>query len=236
MAQKRMFSKDVVRTDKFLDMSLSSQALYFHLNMDADVKGFVSPRSVMRMINATADDLNVLIHKGFVIPFESGVVVVTHWNINNNVRASREATTQFIEESKKLISQENDLYKLQENSRSTTGVLPPRLDEIRLDEIRLVEREAKVEEKEKENKLGLRDLLSLNNFYLKKYSNKFTTLTEEEILNESEKAYHWCKSKGKIYKDYNSFLIGWLQRAVSYKALHSTKATSSNYVRRTKII
>ena len=42
MANRRMFSKDVVETDKFLNMPLTSQALYFHLGMEADDDGFVA--------------------------------------------------------------------------------------------------------------------------------------------------------------------------------------------------
>lgn len=133
MAQKRMFSKDVVRTDAFLDMPLSSQALYFHLNLDADVKGFVSPRVIMRMVNSTADDLNVLITKGFVIPFESGVIVITHWHINNAIRETHEAESQFPKELARLELLQQGKYQLQEYYSSTTAQIS--IDEIRLDKI-----------------------------------------------------------------------------------------------------
>ena len=53
MAEKRMFSTKITETDMFLDLSLSSQCLYFHLNMYADDEGFVSGvKKIMRMINA----------------------------------------------------------------------------------------------------------------------------------------------------------------------------------------
>jgi len=83
MAQRRMFSKTITENDDFLNMSLSTQALYFHLGIQADDDGFVSPNRIMRMIGAMIDDLNVLIAKKFVIPFENGVVVIRHWKINN---------------------------------------------------------------------------------------------------------------------------------------------------------
>jgi len=83
-----------------------------------------------------------------------------------------------------------------------------------------------------EEKLKLRDLLSLNSFYLEKYKNKYKTLTEEEIITESEKAYHWCKANGKTKKDYNSFLMNWLSKTVSYKELQKTN--SNNYPKRRK--
>lgn len=136
MAQKRMFSKDVVRTDRFLDMPLSAQALYFHLSLDADVKGFVTPGLVMRITRAQPDDLNVLIGKNFVVPFETGVMVVTHWNVNNNVRDSREAPSQFVQEISNLKLTEQGTYVLLDNSRSTPGVLLPSIDEYRGGEYR----------------------------------------------------------------------------------------------------
>lgn len=125
-----MFSKDVVRTDRFLDMPLSAQALYFHLSLDADVKGFITPGLVMRLTRAQPDDLNVLIAKNFVIPFESGVIVVKDWNVNNALRQSREAPSQYVEEFKSLMLTEHGTYLLREYSRSSPGVLPHSIDEM----------------------------------------------------------------------------------------------------------
>lgn len=81
-----MFSKAVVKTDEFLDMPQSAQNLYFHLGIEADDDGFASPKMVMRMLGSNADDLKVLISKKFVIPFESGVIVIRHWKDNNFIR------------------------------------------------------------------------------------------------------------------------------------------------------
>lgn len=82
-----MFSLEVVDTDRFLDMPASTQALYFHLSMRADDEGFVSaPRKVIAMCNCSNDDLRILISKKYVIPFESGVCVITEWNVNNHLR------------------------------------------------------------------------------------------------------------------------------------------------------
>ena len=84
-----MFSAQIVSSDSFLEMPISSQGLYFHLGMSADDDGFVTPRKILRMIGASEDDLKILIVKGFVIPFESGVVVVTHWKQNNYIQNDR---------------------------------------------------------------------------------------------------------------------------------------------------
>jgi len=86
MANKRMFCKDVVEDDKFFDMPSGVRDLYFYLNMFADDDGFVSPKKVIRMIGSPDDCLKILIAKGFVLPFESGVVAITHWKVNNFLR------------------------------------------------------------------------------------------------------------------------------------------------------
>ena len=60
MAERRMFAKSIIDSDAFLDMSLSTQALYFHLNMRADDDGFVNnPKKIQRMINASDDDMRL---------------------------------------------------------------------------------------------------------------------------------------------------------------------------------
>ena len=90
MAQRRMFSKKITETDKFLEMPLSSQALYFHLSMGADDEGFIDrAKTIQRTIGASDDDMKLLIAKGFLIPFESGVVVIRHWRIHNFIQSDR---------------------------------------------------------------------------------------------------------------------------------------------------
>lgn len=85
-----MFSLSVIDTDKFLDMPVSSQLLYFHLGMRADDDGFVSsPKRIARTTNCGDDDLRILATKGYIIPFESGVVVIRHWRQNNQLRSDR---------------------------------------------------------------------------------------------------------------------------------------------------
>lgn len=103
MARRRMFSLDVVDTDKFLDLPSSSQALYFHLGMRADDEGFVSsPKRITSTVNCSADDLKLLIAKGFIIPFDSGVCVLTDWRKNNYIQSDRRTPTAFISERAQL--------------------------------------------------------------------------------------------------------------------------------------
>jgi hypothetical protein len=93
-----MFSLAIVQGDDFLDMPLSTQALYFHLGMVADDDGFVAPRKVMRMIGAADDELKVLIAKKFAIIFKSGIVLITNWKENNTIKKDRKKPTIYVEE------------------------------------------------------------------------------------------------------------------------------------------
>ena len=98
-----MFSKTIVDSDAFLDMPMSTQCLYFHLNMRADDDGFVNnPKRIQRMVGAADDDLKLLIAKSFILTFESGVIVIKHWRMNNYLRNDRYKPTIYTEERKQL--------------------------------------------------------------------------------------------------------------------------------------
>lgn len=108
MAKRRMFSLDVVDTDKFLNMPPSTQALYYNLGVRADDDGFVSsPRKIASMSNCGTDDLNILVSKGYLIPFDSGVVVITDWNVNNYIQKDRYTPTRYQEEKAQLIKKDS---------------------------------------------------------------------------------------------------------------------------------
>ena len=112
MAKRRMFSLDICDTDKFLDMPSSSQALYFHLGLRADDDGFVSsPVKITTLAGCSKDDLNILVTKGYIIPFQSGVCVIADWRINNYLRADRYSPTIYTEE-KALLCSENPRYSM----------------------------------------------------------------------------------------------------------------------------
>ena len=111
MADRRMFAKTIIDSDAFLDMPLSSQSLYFHLSMRADDDGFLNnPKKVQRMIGASDDDLKLLIAKKFLIPFESGVVVIKHWRIHNYIQKDRYKESKYIEEKTTLTIDQNGAY------------------------------------------------------------------------------------------------------------------------------
>ena len=139
MANKRMFSKEIINSDAFMDMPLSSQALYFHLNMNADDDGFVNnPKMICKIIGASADDLTLLKAKKFIIEFESGIVVIKHWLMNNTIRKDRYVETNYIEEKQRLFVKQNGSYTLglpNGNQMATTG--KPSIDKISIDKYRL---------------------------------------------------------------------------------------------------
>lgn len=113
MAQKRMFRLDVLETDAFMEMPLTTQALYFWLGLKADDDGFVgNPNMVTRNVGASSDDLKLLIAKRFLIQFADGVVVVKHWRMHNTLSVNRYKETKYLSDKALLLLQENKAYSL----------------------------------------------------------------------------------------------------------------------------
>ncbi len=157
MAHKRMFSKDITTSDAFREMPQSSQALYFHLGMEADDDGFLDNyKGLMRAINASDDDLRVLLGKRFLILFPSKVVVVKHWLINNTVRSDRYKETKHLEEKRALVVKENGSYtelssgipngnqmatqyRIEEDRKDTARAEDSATDSLRTEEVRIVD-------------------------------------------------------------------------------------------------
>lgn len=131
-----MFSKQITTSDAFVEMPVSSQLLYFHLNMEADDDGFVSnPKRIMRMLGVNEDDLKILLAKRFLLAFENGVVVIKHWLLHNAVRKDMYKETQYIEQKNMLRIKDNGVYT---EVRNETVTLPlHRLDKDRLDKNKL---------------------------------------------------------------------------------------------------
>lgn len=113
MAEKRMFSKTVIDSDVFIDMPISARLLYYDLGMRADDDGFVNaPKKIARMIGAAADDLRILAQRGFIIPFDSGVVVIRHWKVNNLIKNDRYHETAYKAEKQLLTIEKSAPYEL----------------------------------------------------------------------------------------------------------------------------
>ena len=134
MANKRMFTMKICDSDAFLDMPLSTQALYFHLNMRADDDGFVgNSKRVVRLIGASDDDFKLLIAKRFLLTFEDGVIVIKHWRMHNTLSQNRYHETQYLEEKSMLRIKENGSYSLE--------------DGMKIDDSRLIESKKKYDDK-----------------------------------------------------------------------------------------
>ena len=116
MAERRMFAKTIIDSDAFVDMPTSAQALYFHLAMRADDEGFINnPKKIQIMVGCNEDDLRLLGVKKFIIPFETGIVVIKHWKIHNYIRGDRKKETVYVEEMNMLDTKDNGAYTLKSN-------------------------------------------------------------------------------------------------------------------------
>lgn len=224
MANRRMFSLDVVDTDLFLEMPTTTQALYFHLGMRADDDGFVSsPKKIAKLSNCTMDDLKILISKGFVIPFESGVVVITHWKINNSIQKDRYHET-LNKNEKKQISVSDNVYILdtkciQDVSKMETEVRLGK-DSIGKDNINTIcpEPEKPAPDRNPEDESGI--LLSLvdgteYNVPLSRINNWSTAFPAVDVKQELLKMAAWLDSnpkKRKTRRGINHFINNWLSR------------------------
>lgn len=124
MAERRMFAKAIIDSDAFIDMPVTARLLYYDLGMRADDDGFVnSPKKIMRMVGASQDDLAILISKKFIIPFETGVVVIKHWRIHNYIRQDRKHETKYEKEMSQLTVKNNGAYTLIGDSKEDLAVI-----------------------------------------------------------------------------------------------------------------
>lgn len=104
MAERRMFSKTIINSDLFLDLPSSAQNLYFHLSLNADDEGFVnSPKKIMKYVNSQIEDMELLVENGFVNKFDSGIVVIIHWNLHNYIQKDRFKATIYQKEKQQLV-------------------------------------------------------------------------------------------------------------------------------------
>lgn len=126
-----MMAKSIIKSDQFLDMPSTTQNLYFHMLLDADDDGFInSPKSLMRVIGAKDDDMKLLIAKQFIIPFDTGVIVIKHWKIHNYIRKDRyNPNEQLLNEREQLRLNDKNEYEVTTNcmqsvNRMTTTGIP----------------------------------------------------------------------------------------------------------------
>ena len=214
MADKRMFSLKIVDSDLFLDMPLSSQCLYFHLSMRADDDGFVdNPKKIIKIIGANDDDLKILITKGFVIVFERGIIVITHWKINNFIRKDRYKPTMYIEQKQQLYQTENGAYISEEkagchlvNQRLSSG--QPSIDKGRLDKVSIDKGREESTPPPDSKTYGEYQNIILTDEQYKALQEKLQGHTDTMI----EKLSRYIKSTGKIYQDHYVTILNWYEQ------------------------
>ena len=135
MAERRMFTKKITDGDVFTSMPPTTQCLYFHLCMGADDDGFSNNiRIAMFNAHASTDDFNTLVNKRFILPFESGVIVIKHWKMHNYIQSDRYHETKFLEEKSQIVLKENGVYTecIQDGYKMDTEV---RLDKNSIDKV-----------------------------------------------------------------------------------------------------
>ena len=220
MAMRRMFSPQIVESDAFLDMPLTAQALYFHLGMNADDDGFISPRKIIRMLGAAEDDIKILLGKRFLLPCENGVVVIKHWNRNNLIRKDFYKPTEYIEQKAKLHVKENGIYTddpeqgtliVEPQKRPTDILLTEQQQPVNVGKVRL----GKVSK-------GNNKEIVLCEFYGEL---KNVELTPEQYVALGEKigvearddiidqlSTYIPNKKGKPYKDHYAAVLSWARK------------------------
>ena len=212
MADKRMFSLKIVDSDLFLEMPLSSQCLYFHLSMRADDDGFVNnPKKIIKIIGANEDDLKILIAKGFVIVFEKGIIVITHWKINNFIRKDRYKPTLYENEVQSLSQTKNGMYIKEVGchlvaERLTSG--QPSIDKGRLDKVSIDKGREESTPPPDSKTYGEYQNIILTDEQYKALQEKLQGHTDTMI----EKLSRYIKSTGKIYQDHYVTILNWYEQ------------------------
>ena len=212
MAERRMFAKTIIDSDLFLDMPQSTQLLYFHLAMHGDDDGFINnPKSIMRNAGCRDDDMKLLMAKQFIIPFDSGVVVIKHWKIHNYIRSDRYSETKCISEKAKIQTLETKEYQL---IPAESGIPPgiPTVDErfpqVRLGEDRLGKDSIEVGgEPEKKRKSKTFSPPTLEE--VQAYAKEKGYIVDTEYFFEFFETGNWIDSKGNKVKNWKQKLLTW---------------------------
>lgn len=207
MAKKRMFSIDIVGSDAFLDLPYSAQCLYFQLGMRADDDGFVgNPKTIQRIAGTKASDLELLVKKRFLLQFPSGVVVIKHWKINNQIQKDRYTPTVYTEEYQSLYIKDNKAYtemdasRIQDVSKMDTQIS---IDKNRLD------KNSRGGEKHAH---GFFSNVLLTDDELQKLAVEVPNY--EEYI---ERLSHYIESSGKKYKSHYATILSWNRKDNSAK-------------------
>lgn len=223
-AERRMFAKTIIDSDAFLDMPLSTQALYFHLSMRADDEGFVNnPKKLQRMVGSSDDDLKVLIAKKFIIPFDTGVIVVKHWRMHNYIQNDRFKNTVYQDERSLLEIKNNKSYSLMDGCiqngyivDTQNSIVKKRLEENSInnmdDSDNNDKRKNEPKSKKKRKKDGVRHKHGEYQHVMltdAEYKSLIDDYGEQSVLSGIKNVDEYCQEHGKTYHDYNLTLRKW---------------------------
>lgn len=213
MAERRMFAKTIIDSDAFLDMPLSSQALYFHLSMRADDDGFINnPKKIQRMVGSSEDDLKLLIAKRFIIAFESGVIVIKHWKIHNYIQKDRYKPTLYQEEKSILTNKNNNSYTVETECIHDGYSLETQVrlgkDRLELGKDRKDITPSQPKATPARHKYGEYKNVLLSDEQLEKLKKEFPADWEARI----ERVSSYCESTGKSYKNYFATIKNWAKK------------------------
>lgn len=213
VAERRMFAKTIIDSDAFLDMPLSSQALYFHLSMRADDDGFINnPKKIQRMVGSSEDDLKLLIAKRFIIAFESGVIVIKHWKIHNYIQKDRYKPTMYQDEKSMLVDKNNKSYTVETECIHDGYSLETQVrlgkDRLELGKDRKDITPSQPKATPARHKYGEYKNVLLSDQELEKLKSEFPFDWQKRIENVSE----YCATSGRTYKNYLAVIRKWAKK------------------------
>lgn len=220
MAKKRMFNVDIVGSDAFLDLPHTAQALYFQLGMRADDDGFVgNPKTIQRIAGTKASDLELLVKKRFLLQFPSGVVVIKHWKINNDIKKDRYSPTVYTDEFQMLSTKENKAYTERSTNVSTLDTQYS-IDKNRLDK-NSIEREKRAH--------GFFANVLLTDEEMQKLSSEIPNLDDY-----IERLSNYLANNKKEYKSHCATIRNWYKRDVDKTAPSTNHAAEEPQAPRRK--
>ena len=239
MANKRMFSIGIIDSDQFLDMSMEARLLYYDLGMRADDDGFVnSPKKIMRITKVTDKSLDELEDKGFIFRFVSGVLVIRHWNINNNMRKDTYHETSYTEEKAQLVLDSASIYQLrneyvtdssrdynEDETECAEDVSQIRLDKNSINQPKVSSDINSLDSICSEQKISSEleqptesddciefPVLGGSTYIPKSLIDEWESVyTNVDVMQEVLKAREWCRANPKRRKvNWKRFLVNWL--------------------------
>lgn len=239
MANKRMFSIGIIDSDQFLDMSMEARLLYYDLGMRADDDGFVnSPKKIMRITKVTDKSLDELEDKGFIFRFVSGVLVIRHWNINNNMRKDTYHETSYTEEKAQLVLDSASIYQLRneyvtdssrdyndDETECAEDVSQIRLDKNSINQPKVSSGINRLDSICSEQKISSEleqptesddciefPVLGGSTYIPKSLIDEWESVyTNVDVMQEVLKAREWCRANPKRRKvNWKRFLVNWL--------------------------